>query len=122
MRTALVMTHDGPRHFGAIAILRADKVGADKQQNNISALQMLVEFFFPFYASIEVGIAPDFDQAQSLQGHKVFFQMLQHLLVFASIATEYFEWGGHRELPAFIEIWVSPAVCAQGFMRNAALL
>ena len=53
-------------HFGTVAIVRSYEVRTDQQQDDIGALQVLVQFFFPLDASIQVGIAPDRDLALAL--------------------------------------------------------
>jgi len=53
LRAALIVALDGSPHFGAIAIVRSHKVGANQQQNDISAFQVLVQFFFPLDTALE---------------------------------------------------------------------
>src|SRR5260370_21465429 len=65
-----------------------------------------MEFFFPLSTCTQIGITPDGNLAAPLQRHEVRLQMLQHLLVFACITTEYFKWDCHNALPALVEmVW-----------------
>jgi len=63
-RAALIVACDSSFHFGAIAILRGHKVGANQEQDNISALEMPLQFSFPFHTCVNVSITPDPDLAQ----------------------------------------------------------
>ena len=85
------MTRNSSFHFDAIAIVRIHKTRTDQQEDNICAFQMLVQFFFSFRTSAEVSVAPDNDLASSLQRSKMLFQLCEHFVVIASIATEDFQ-------------------------------
>jgi hypothetical protein len=60
------MAFDGSFHFSAVAIVRTYEVGTDKQEDDIGALQVLMDFSFPLLTSIDISIAPERDLALPL--------------------------------------------------------
>src|SRR5579859_3717086 len=85
-------------HLGAVTVVRGHEVGADKQQDDMGRVQVLLNLVFPGCPGVDVGIAPDSDEAASLQRHEVLSEALHEVLVLASVTAEDFDGGWHRRL------------------------
>src|ERR1700730_16156672 len=56
-----LMTLDSMNHFLTIAIVRVKKIRTDQQEDHMSALQMGLNFSFPFCTSTNCAIVPNSD-------------------------------------------------------------
>src|SRR5690242_6823779 len=67
MRLSTFMSLHGSLHFFAVTVFRGHEVWADKEQNNMGRVEMLVNFLFPFHACIDIRITPDGVETLPLQ-------------------------------------------------------
>src|SRR5579859_4171188 len=61
-------------------------------------VQVLLDLVFPGCPGIDIGIAPDGDEAASLERHEVLSEALHKFLILASVTAEDFDGGWHRRL------------------------
>src|SRR5258708_29107265 len=85
-------------HLNTIAIFRGHKLWADKEQYNLCCTQMLFDFLFPFYSSLNICVSPYGDETQAFKRDKVYLKFIQKRLIFASIAAQHFN-RCHEHLP-----------------------
>jgi hypothetical protein len=61
-----------PRHFDFIAVFRSQKIDADQQQDDVSAIQISVDLLFPTITGNYLAIVPCLDQPSVLKNDEVF--------------------------------------------------
>jgi len=70
-----------PFHLNVVAIIRVDKIGTDKQQDDTGRVQVLIDLPFPFSSRTDFAIMPFRDYVLAFQHGKVFFKPLALLFI-----------------------------------------
>src|SRR5260370_14341165 len=76
-------------HFNTVTVARSKEVRAYKQKDNVSTIQMCVNFICPFYSSTDITVMPSLDKALQFEDMEMFFQLLTQRFVLVSIRIEY---------------------------------
>ncbi len=85
---ASLMALQGSRHLFLVAVVGADEVGANEQQDDVGAVEVVVDFVGPLIARKDTAIVPGLDETLPLQQLQVGFELLAQDVVFVGVAVE----------------------------------
>ncbi len=77
-----------PLHLDVVAVVRAHEVGADQEQDQVGALQVLVDLALPFAAARDAAIGPELQHPGAIEELEVRLQLRPQTVVLVRVADE----------------------------------